>query len=107
MGWNSSLVVLNDRLGDIRKDENFGPRVADAIARSFGRTHEHEYWGQVIAQNHMDTKSLLVVGENVGKQLGVISHIPDKDDDDDVVDAMRWFLRQKGYMVSKWPKRRK
>lgn len=32
MGFNTTVVVLNDALGEIRNDPEFGRRLADAIA---------------------------------------------------------------------------
>lgn len=77
MGYNSVILVLNDRLWDIEKDERFGSKLCDAI-REYS-TYQHqprprfpETTGQtvVLSCEHADTMQVIAVGANYGRVLG-------------------------------------
>lgn len=75
MGYNSVLVVLNDRLHEIERDPEFGKKVADAIrahGSSRGRYGEPYITGQtqVISVQHADFAQVVRVGGNCGRLLG-------------------------------------
>jgi hypothetical protein len=72
MGFNSVLVVLNDRLDEIERDPEFGKKVADAI-RSHGYPRYQRYvtgQTQVISVHHADTLAVVAVGGNTGRIIG-------------------------------------
>lgn len=72
MGFNSVVVILNDRLNEIERDPEFGKKVADAI-RSFGISQPEQYitgQTQVISVCHADTAQIVRVGANTGRPIG-------------------------------------
>jgi hypothetical protein len=75
MGYNSVLVVLNDRLHEIERDPEFGKKVANAI-RHFSRSDPERMpyitgQTQVINVEHADTAQVIRVGANCGRVIGV------------------------------------
>lgn len=79
MGYNSVLLVLNDRLWDIEKDEKFGSKLCDAI-REYS-TYQHQpraggfpevrpHQAVVLSCEHADTIQIVAVGANYGRVLG-------------------------------------
>lgn len=74
MGFNSVLVVLNDRLDEIERDPDFGKKVARAI-----RSYSHESpdrmpfitgQTQVVSVEHADVAQVIRVGANSGRMIG-------------------------------------
>lgn len=84
MGWNSVIVVLNDRLHEIENDPEFGKKLAQAIREhSYPKQHRQEYitgQTQVISCCHADTMQIVAVGANTGRVLGY-GHWRQSDDD--------------------------
>jgi hypothetical protein len=37
MGWNTTVVILNDAIHDIKADPEFGKNLADAVVRAVNR----------------------------------------------------------------------
>ncbi|MES2055789.1 MAG: hypothetical protein V4564_07625 [Pseudomonadota bacterium] len=63
MGFNSVVLILNDRLHEIENDPLFGKKVASAI-RAHG--HDEPYiTGQttVVSVQHADTMQIVAVGD--------------------------------------------
>lgn len=71
MGFNSVLVILNDRLHYIENDPMFGKKVADAI-RCHGHGEPMYITGQtqVLSVHHSDTLAIIAVGGNTGRVIG-------------------------------------
>lgn len=74
MGFNSVLVVLNDRLDEIERDTEFGKKVAQAIREnSLPDRHRRTYvtgQTQIVTVNHADTLAVVAVGGNCGRVIG-------------------------------------
>lgn len=74
MGWNTTVVVLNDALDQIAKDEQFGKKLARAIGEiTMHRPHgvdvsagNHANAATVIETHHADCTALVSVGGNMG-----------------------------------------
>lgn len=76
MGFNSTLVVLNDALGEIENDPNFGRNVAKAIMEmgAYPKPGQHVdivagHHGNaatVVDCHHADSSALILVGGNYG-----------------------------------------
>jgi hypothetical protein len=74
MGFNSTIVVMNDSLGEIEKDPEFGKKVAAAIAKmscyekpvDISSGHSCNA-ATVIDCHHADSNSIIVVGGNMGE----------------------------------------
>lgn len=104
MGFNSTIVVMNDAVGDIEKDPDFGKNLARAIAS--GKTKVDVRAGSsinaatVISNNHADYTSLVAVGGNCGTYLtGVYSF---RHNEEAVqVELLKAFADKLGYKVVK------
>lgn len=75
MGYNTTVVVLNDAIGDIENDPEFGKKLAQAI-KAF-RPHVSNYVSagchvnaaQVIESHHSSCDVIVSVGGNTGTVL--------------------------------------
>ncbi len=83
MGWNTTVVVLNDALDQIEKDPQFGASLARAIrhmpvARHRGEDRidvaagNHCNAACVIESHHADSTALVSVGGNLGLEQLVV-----------------------------------
>lgn len=77
MGFNSTLLILNDALHDIRDDKDFGKKVHDAITQivTYGEmvdihSGSHVNAASVIETHHADSLKVIAVGGNTAKILG-------------------------------------
>lgn len=77
MGYNSTLVILNDALNAIESDEEFGKKVADAIRKvsCYGKPVDinskgHCNAASVIETHHADQMKVIAVGGNYAQDLG-------------------------------------
>lgn len=73
MGYNTPILVLNDRLNEIETDIYFGRKLAMAI-REFQPNNKFKPYitGQTTILNvaHADTLQILAVGANSGRVIG-------------------------------------
>jgi hypothetical protein len=99
MGFNSTVLILNDVLHDISADPKFGEKVHQAIA-VYGVQQARYPWGQVIAQHHADYHSVNIIGGNTGECLGHASGI-DEQLGDWQVDVLRQVAHRLGYRLVK------
>lgn len=71
MGFNTTVVILNDGLHDIKKDKDFGKKLYDAISDFQGRPitlySGHGNVGAVIETHHASHDVLISVGGNTGE----------------------------------------
>ena len=89
MGWNTTVVVLNDALDQIAKDPKFGEKLARAISSLSTEQYITEREGRqfygvdvdagnhcnaatVIETHHADVQKLVLVGGNMGEDLGAV-----------------------------------
>lgn len=81
MGWNTTVVVLNDALDQIEKDPLFGKKLAQAIRD----LHDPKGWrdvsagnhcnaAEVIETHHADYNVLVSIGGNTGKIIKQNAH---------------------------------
>jgi hypothetical protein len=73
MGFNTTVVILNDALHAIEKDPEFGKKLSNAVLRSISRQDCPVHFsagcsdaGSVIETHHADQDVLVSVGENTG-----------------------------------------
>ena len=74
MGYNSVVLVLNDRLNEISRAD-FGHRLADAIRECGGTGEPVDVRGQsgqtqVLSCQHADIMQIVAVGGNTGRLIG-------------------------------------
>ena len=81
MGFNSTVLILNDNLHEIENDPEFGKKLARAIREHNTGHNEPHVTGQttVLAVEHADTMQILAVGGNCGRVIGY-SHWSGDDD---------------------------
>lgn len=80
MGFNTTIVIRNDALHQIKDDPEFGRKLVDAILnlndpRYKGRLLEvpagnHANAAQVVETHHADLTSIVTVGGNLGVHHG-------------------------------------
>jgi hypothetical protein len=109
MGWNTTIVVMNDSLHTIAKDKNFGKKLEQAILSvSHGKTVDVSAQdGQsiscnaatVIETHHADTKVLVAVGGNMGEVVTGYAGSYDADN----LNMLRRFAEDMGYSIRKKP----
>ena len=80
MGYNTTLIVLNDALEEIKGDPEFGKKVAEAISRiviSEGRIDisagNHCNAASVVESHHADISRLVLLGGNLGRPIDGVS----------------------------------
>ncbi len=77
MGFNTTVVVLNDALGDIEKDPNFGKKLVRAIMEvQRGKPVDvsagcHANAALVVETHHADHDVIVAVGGNYGRVMEV------------------------------------
>jgi hypothetical protein len=109
MGWNSTLVVLNDALHQIKEDKSFGEKVYNAVGKlsllpncsglvdiSAGN---HVNAAHAVETHHADRTALVAVGQNYGRSLGIF--FPYGEEDDESVRVLKELARKLGYVVYK------
>lgn len=74
MGYNTTIVVLNDALEDISNDHTFGRKLSEAIREQPLRRGEriditagcHGNAAHVVESHHADQTAIITVGGNLG-----------------------------------------
>lgn len=85
MGWNTTVVVLNDALDQIKNDPEFGKKLAAAVSKlslpagthrpAYGVDISAGYHGNAataIETHHADITKVVLVGGNIGEDLGSV-----------------------------------
>jgi hypothetical protein len=76
MGYNTTVIVLNDALTDIANDPEFGHKLARAISRLSIEPNVgvsagyHAHAATAIETHHADGNAVVVVGGNSASVLG-------------------------------------
>jgi len=108
MGYNTTLVVLNDALHQIENDPEFGKKVARAAQLVWhGKAVDissgnHCNAATVIESHHADEMHLIAVGGNYGQKLGYVGSYRAQP-----LDMLKSLADQMGYNISKKRTRRK
>lgn len=111
MGWNTTIVVMNDALDQIRQDPFFGANLVEAVMKQFGREYgkradiasgNHANAAHVVEQHHADHTAIITVGGNLG-----ISHLQSwgwkHHEVETQVHLCRAWAERLGYRLSKMP----
>ena len=110
MGFNTTVVVLNDALDQISKDPLFGQKLADAVLYLGGPSKFHLdipsgnscNAATVVETHHADEVVVVAVGGNYGRILGYGGGY--KSSDLDMVKTLAWKL---GYTLRIRPNTKK
>lgn len=74
MGFNSAIMILNDKLHEIERDPDFGAKVSSAVGQHMmgypHQTHEFDHQSLVLGQQHADVTTVMAMGGNTGFVLG-------------------------------------
>jgi hypothetical protein len=73
VGFNSVVLVLNDRLRDIEEDKEFGPKLASAIRSKAIPKYDGIVWPSqttVLGTEHADVMQIWAIGANGGRLIG-------------------------------------
>ena len=118
MGWNTTVVVHNDALSAIAKDQEFGKNLSDAIVampydgKTIGVPARddnciHCTAAEVIESHHADQIIALAVGGNYGVKLGYAGQWPlMKDTKEAKLHMLKILASGLGYDLHKKPKKR-
>ena len=122
MGFNTSVVVLNDALQYIKDDPEFGKKLAEAIGKlSLPPEHRGERggsWGvdvsagmhanaaTAIESHHADYESIIAFGGNMGRILSPAIRPYGKEGDSVEVKYLRELADQLGFTLRKKPQRK-
>jgi hypothetical protein len=106
MGFNSTVLVLNDRLGEIeRNPEEFVKEMLYAIQRSGVDKQEGFHPGQttVMSCAHADTVTILAVGGNCATVMGRVHNGGHHHTEEDQVKLLRELADKYGFSLRKKP----
>lgn len=116
MGFNTSVIVLNDALGQIEEEKEFGKRIARAVNQLSLHTHSvhgidipagnHANAATVVETHHADRTTLLAFGGNCVSQL-YATYGWKHQDEDFRIRLLKEFADSLGYNIVKKPKKKK
>jgi hypothetical protein len=102
MGWNTTVVLLNDALHHIKQDKGFGEKLADGVSRLFvGTKHVDVSAGgfisaaSIIETHHADGIVPVLVGNNQGLKLDVVLHA----EKDHELELLRVLAEKHGFLL--------
>ena len=112
MGYNSTIVVMNDSLHAIAEDKEFGQKLASAIQKlSLGRGSVdvsagcHVNAATAIESHHADFMVPVLVGANYGRELKEGSVGWSHDEVDQEIQMLRQLAEKHGFRLTKKPKK--
>lgn len=122
MGFNTTIVVMNDRLNDIENDPEFGKNLTQAVNMFITEKYITERAGRpfygvdvraggcvnaatVVETHHADDTSIVAVGGNMGEELGVVYEgaLPYESDEERNIRILRVLADHLGYHIHKKP----
>lgn len=118
MGFNTTVVVLNDSLGAIENDPHFGRNLARAITQQSGQridqdvpAYSYDAVGDVcgihcnaatvIESHHADGTAIVAVGQNMGTRLDEVWCVGNPWTDEGKLDILKQMADKMGYRVVK------
>lgn len=114
MGYNTTVVLLNDNLEQIAKDQDFGKNLATAVLHSFGGLEKPisvpsigcSPAAQIIEMHHADEVAVVAVGGNTGAKIKTIYGYPllnIRDNDERSLKILKTVADSLGYRLVKKP----
>lgn len=112
MGYNTSVLIMNDSMHEIAKDPEFGKKISDAAGLLFRgnkpidiQVGGHCNAATVIEQHHADQTAILAVGGNYATVLGThwsyAHHRPE-----DKLAILKSLADDLGFDISKKPSKK-
>ena len=105
MGYNTTVIILNDHLSDIRSDLEFGQKLAHAIQESFVESPVDMSVAKVITSQHADYETVIVMHGNTGKVLSPYANNPLRVENKDAERILTNLAEMYGYKLVKKSKR--
>jgi len=116
MGFNTTMVIMNDALSTIRDDPQFGERLYDACVRVNQGPQDvaaHSTKGgidynaaTVIETHHADGEAIVAVGGNYGTLIGMAYYVGDKGTKESQLKILEQLADNMGYSLTKKPERK-
>lgn len=109
MGFNSTVLILNDQLGSIERDpEGFVREMVNAIQRGSGSDQVDFGPGQstVMSCVHADAVTVLAVGGNCATVLGRVYNGGLHHTEDSQVAILKTLADKHGFRLVKKPKKK-
>lgn len=109
MGYNTTVMILNDALESIENDPNFAKNLVRGVHLvTRGKPVDIHAGGQhaaatVIETHHADSTSLVAVGGNDGISLGQFYYVGNPYEDKGKVAILKALADQLGYRIVKKP----
>jgi len=108
MGFNSVILILNDRLSEIERDEKFGDKVGTQLGMHCTNHHHKHCSGgfSVVAQHHADNTSIILVGGNTHKVIDIVRKGHDwcmdgEEGEAGIIDVLKEVANDYGYKLTK------
>ncbi len=111
MGYNTTVIVMNDALDAIKKDPMFGKTLADSVTKLVGQNGPIDVpayspsgrgvyvnAATAIETHHADIIKMIAVGGNFARDLGYVGFWNAKDED-----LLRQLADSMGYRIVKKP----
>ena len=109
MGFNTTVLILNDRLSEIERDSEEFAKSLCRMAGSGEVTGDspvdfHTSQSGVIQTHHADSTAIILVGGNSATVLG--THYGWKHNEPEFqIECLKWVLRDLGHEVRKMPQK--
>lgn len=106
MGYNSTVVINNDFLDKIQKDQSFGDTLVRAIHQAaLGSPTPVGHYGTAVESHHSDANLLISVCNVTGEVVGGFVHSRDLDGCEDdrarKIKMLRALAIELGYRITK------
>lgn len=103
MGFNSTLVILNDRLHEISKTPDFGEQVYNAIAEhGYNRPrYNHPVGTEVVSVDHADVTNVIAVGGNCATVLNKNYNGGRHHSEESQLALLKYWADEMGYTLHK------
>jgi hypothetical protein len=112
MGFNTTIMVLNDALHCIEDDPEFGKKVSDAV-HSLMRGEQvpissggHYAAATAVETHHADQVRVIAVGGNMAEELGYAGGYRLMASEDGQVEMLKRLAEKHGYNLRKKPKKK-
>ncbi len=109
MGFNSTLLILNDHLGQIERDpEGFVREMVNAISSLGCSGDQEDFHSQstVMSVAHADTVTVLAVGGNHATVLGRVYNGGKHEAPEDKEFVLRRLAEENGFRLVRKPKKK-
>ena len=110
MGFNSTVLILNDRLEEIKRNpQQFAENLYTAIGRTIIDLPQEFSPGQseVIDCQHADVVSIIAVGGNCASILGRYGNGGHHHQEESKIQLLKWLADDYGYRLVRKSKKKK